>query len=66
MYWYQPIANGKIELELGWLTNQLDFVGIYVGGSPSGGTVAPQASLPFQAGMSFGSFAAPTASAKIN
>lgn len=64
--WYQPVASGKVELEFGIIANQTDYMGTSVGGSLAGGALGPQASIPVEAGMSYGQYGAPTASARIN
>lgn len=64
--WYQPVLNGKAELELGIIANQTDYMGTSVGGSLSGGALGPQASIPAETGMSYGQYGAPTVSARIN
>jgi porin len=64
--WYQPVAHGKAELELGIIANQTDYMGTSVGGSLAGGALGPQASIPVEAGMSYGQYGAPTFSARIN
>lgn len=64
--WYQPILHGKVELELGIIANQTDYMGTSVGGSLSGGALGPQAGIPVEAGMSYGNYGAPTFSARIN
>lgn len=64
--WYQPILNGKAELELGIIANQTDYLGTSVGGSLAGGALGPQASIPVEAGLSYGQYGAPTFSARIN
>jgi porin len=64
--WYQPILHGKVELELGIIANQTDYMGTSVGGSLSGGALGPQAGIPVEAGMSYGQYGAPTFSARIN
>ncbi len=64
--WYQPILHGRVELELGIIANQTDYMGTSVGGSLSGGALGPQAGIPVEAGMSYGQYGAPTFSARIN
>lgn len=64
--WYQPVLNGKVELEAGIIANQTDYLGTSVGGSLSGGALGPQASIPVEAGLSYGQYGAPTLSARIN
>lgn len=64
--WYQPVLGGKVELELGIIANQTDYFGTSVGGSLAGGALGPQASIPVEAGISYGQYGAPTISARIN
>ena len=64
--WYQPVLGGKAELELGIIANQTDYLGTSVGGSLAGGALGPQASIPVEAGISYGQYGAPTVSARIN
>ncbi len=64
--YYQTLFNRKLELKFGWLANNYEFVGTFVGGSLAGGAFGPQASLPYQGGMSSGLFATPGANIKLN
>ncbi|WP_261540342.1 carbohydrate porin, partial [Burkholderia multivorans] len=51
--WYQTLLDKKLELKVGYTTNNQEFVGTYVGGSFAN-PFGPTASIPVQLGMSIG------------
>lgn len=59
LHWFQSIANGAVEVTAGYVDNTQEFIGINVGGNLATGNLGPQATIPFQLGLSYGGFAAP-------
>lgn len=64
--YFQSLFNDKVELKIGYFTNQNDYIGVFVGGNFAGGGLGPQATIPFQVGMSYGTFGTPEANIKVN
>jgi porin len=56
---YYPFLEGKIELAVGYLPNDTEFVDTYIGGNLQAGSFGPQAILDVQSGLSTNSFGAP-------
>lgn len=50
--WYQPLFDGRVELNIGYLSNSFNYTGTNVGGNIAGGTFGVSASIPTQTGMS--------------
>jgi porin len=50
--YYQSFNDKQVEMKVGYLSNALEFIGIYTGGSLAGGTQGPSAIIPFQLGLS--------------
>lgn len=62
IFYYQSLLKGKVEVKAGYLANDSEFVGFYVGGYASNGSVAVSpvySTLPFEAGMSYLPLTAP-------
>lgn len=64
--WFQPVLGGKVELQVGIIGNQREFMGTAVGGDLAGGTLGPQAAISVESGLSYNQYAAPTFSARIS
>ena len=61
----QILADGAVEIEAGYYTNDIRFLGTEVGGSFAGGQLGPRAVIPFEVGLSFDGFGTPAADIKI-
>ncbi|MEE4453600.1 carbohydrate porin [Novosphingobium resinovorum] len=59
LHYYQSLFDGKVDFKLGYIDNTQEFLGINVGGNLATGNLGPQATIPFQLGLSYGGFAAP-------
>lgn len=59
LYYYQSFADKKVELKVGWVVNDLDFVGVFTGGNPVI-TTGLTSLVPVEAGMSADPGATPT------
>jgi Carbohydrate-selective porin, OprB family. len=64
--YYQSFNRRQWELKIGYLSNALEFVGIYTGGSLAGGTQGLNSVIPFQVGMSRLPFASPGMNLQYN
>lgn len=60
--WYQTLASKSLEFKVGYVTNNQEFVGTYIGGNFAN-PFGPTASMPVELGMSIGP--TPTPSARI-
>ncbi len=60
LHLYKEWGDGKVEMKTGYVLNDLEFIGMQVGGSLAVGAQGVYAVLPFQAGMSFFPFTAPS------
>ncbi|WP_081074236.1 carbohydrate porin [Burkholderia diffusa] len=63
--WYQTLFNKRLELKVGYTTNNQEFVGTYVGGSFAN-PFGPTASVPVQLGMSIGPTPTPSIRATVH
>lgn len=59
LHYYQELFGGAVDFKLGYIDNTQEFLGINVGGNLATGNLGPQATIPFQLGLSYGGFAAP-------
>lgn len=53
LYLYKAWKNRRIELKTGYLTNDLEFIGLQVGGASATAAQGVYAVLPYQLGMSY-------------
>ena len=49
--YYQTLFHGLLEAKIGYLTNSVEFLGTYVGGSLAGGVFGPNGSIITEAGQ---------------
>jgi porin len=66
LYIYKSFAEGKVEIKVGYPTNNLEFVGFSVGGSLGPGAQGVYSVLPYEAGMSYLPLTAPGLNVKWN
>jgi porin len=57
--YYQSLFHGKVEVKGGYIDNDGEFVGLFVGGLASNGALGVYAVLPFEVGMSYLPLTAP-------
>jgi porin len=50
--YYQSFLNGMIQMKVGYIKEDLEFVGLYVAGNLANGTLGPSATIPFEVGLS--------------
>ncbi|GAB4108094.1 MAG: hypothetical protein Kow001_03420 [Acidobacteriota bacterium] len=60
LYLYKAWADRRVEMKLGYLGNDLEFMGLQIGGSLANGAQGVYAVLPFEVGMSYWPSPAPS------
>jgi porin len=65
LHYYQELFGGKVDFKLGYIDQTQEFLGINVGGNLATGNLGPQATIPFQLGLSYGGFAAPAVDVRV-
>ena len=53
LYFFKTFDEKRVELKAGYISANLDFIGLFVGGSTATGTQGVYAVLPYEAGMSY-------------
>jgi porin len=64
--YYQPLFNKAVEIKVGYFDNGFEFLGTTTGGSLAGGTLGPQATIPYEVGLSYSGFSTPTINMRLN
>ena len=64
--YYQTLFHKFIEFKIGYLTENLEFLGTEVGGSIGTGLFGVSAAIPFETGLSLGSFTTPAINIQFN
>lgn len=65
LYFYKTFGNDLVEVKAGYIGNDLEFVGLQVGGSIAIGAQGVYAVLPFEVGMSYFPLTAPSFNIRI-
>ncbi len=65
LYFYKEFGEDRVEVKVGYIANNMNFVGLYVGGSTATGTQGVYAVLPYEAGMSYFPLTAPSFNLRI-
>ena len=65
LYFYKEIGNDRVEIKAGYIANNMNFVGLFVGGSTAAGSQGVYAVLPYEAGMSYFPMTAPSFNVRI-
>jgi porin len=65
LYFYKEIGKDRLELKAGYIANNMNFVGLFVGGSTATGAQGVYAVLPFEVGMSYFPMTAPSVNVRI-
>ena len=63
---YKKFGEDRVEVKAGYNGNNLDFVGLQVGGSTANGAMGVYAVLPFEVGLAYYPLTAPTLNVKFN
>jgi porin len=65
LYFYKAFGNDRVELKAGYVSNNLDFVGLFVGGSTATAAQGVYAVLPYELGMSYFPLTSPSANIRL-
>jgi porin len=65
LYFYKMWGERRVEIKAGYITNDLEFVGMQVGGSVATGAQGVYAVLPFEVGMSYFPLTAPSLNLRV-
>jgi porin len=65
LYIYKEFGKDRFELKAGYVSNNLDFVGLFVGGSTATAAQGVYAVLPYELGMSYFPLNSPSANIRI-
>lgn len=65
LYFYKEFGRDRVELKAGYIANNMNFVGLFVGGSTATGTQGVYAVLPYEAGMSYFPLTAPSLNLRL-
>ncbi len=60
LYFYKAFGADRVEVKAGYIANNMNFVGLFVGGSTATGTQGVYAVLPYEVGMSYFPLTAPS------
>lgn len=65
LYLYKEFGEDRVEIKAGYASNNMNFVGFFVGGSTATGAQGVYAILPYEAGLSYFPLTAPSFNARI-
>lgn len=65
LYFYKEFGEDRLELKAGYIANNMNFVGLFVGGSTATGSQGVYAVLPYEAGMSYFPLTAPSLNVRL-
>jgi porin len=65
LYFYKEFGKDRLEVKAGYIANNMNFVGLFVGGSTATGAQGVYAVLPYEAGMSYFPMTAPSFNVRI-
>ncbi len=65
LYFYKEFGKDRLELKAGYIANNMNFVGLFVGGSTATGAQGVYAVLPYEVGMSYFPLTAPSFNVRI-
>ncbi|MDR3741772.1 MAG: carbohydrate porin [Terracidiphilus sp.] len=66
MYLYKAFGEDRVEVKAGYVSNGLDFVGFFVGGTTAAGAQGVYAILPYEVGMSYFPMSTPSLNVRIH
>jgi porin len=66
LYLYKEFGEDRLEIKVGYVSNNMNFVGFFVGGSTATGVMGVYAVLPFEVGLSFFPLTAPSFDARLS
>jgi porin len=65
LYIYKEFGKDRVELKTGYVSNNLDFVGLFVGGSTATAAQGVYAVLPYELGMSYFPLTSPSTNIRM-
>lgn len=65
LYFYKEFGHDRVELKTGYIAHNMNFVGLFVGGSTATASQGVYAVLPFEAGMSYYPLTAPALDLRV-
>jgi porin len=65
LYFYKEFGEDRVEVKAGYIANNMNFLGLFVGGSTATGAQGVYAVLPYEAGMSYFPLTAPSFNVRI-
>lgn len=65
LYFYKAFGADRVEMKAGYVSMNLDFIGLFVGGSTAAGGQGVYAVLPYEAGMSYFPLTSPGATLRV-
>lgn len=65
LYFYKEFGEDRVEVKAGYVANNMNFVGLFVGGSTATGAQGVYAVLPYEAGMSYFPLTAPSFNVRL-
>jgi porin len=65
LYFYKALGADRLQIKAGYVSMNLDFIGLFVGGSTAAGGQGVYAVLPYEAGMSYFPLTSPGATVRI-
>jgi len=66
LYLYKEFGKDRVEIKAGYNSNELEYVGMQVGGSTASGVQGVYAVLPYEVGMAYFPMSAPQFNLKLN
>lgn len=65
LYFYKALGADRVQVKAGYVSMNLDFIGLFVGGSTAAGGQGVYAVLPYEAGMSYFPLTSPGATLRV-
>jgi len=65
LYFYKAFGEDRVEMKAGYIANNMNFLGLFVGGSTATGAQGVYAVLPYEVGMSYFPLTAPSFNVRI-
>ena len=65
LYLYKAFGEDRVAMKAGYISMNLDFIGLFVGGSTATGAQGVYAVLPYEAGMSYFPLTTPAATLRV-
>lgn len=65
LYLYKAFGNGRVEMKAGYISNNLEFVGLTVGGSTATAAQGVYAVLPYELGLSYFPLTTPSLNVRV-